>query len=327
MNNIRTLERSDLTRETIQSEKCGICDANVRRLTPFEGETAVVSCTNCGTQSLRPLPTDAQLREHYRDYVITKTEDRQLFELISLGGQTLEYYLSKTALTERRRNEIRFLEIGFGNGAGLFAASKLGLRAFGIDLDPVCVSNAKEFAQQHGFNVMCFEGTVSELKALRERYDLVKASQLLEHVINPLRFLNEISSVQSAGGYLIIECPNNRAAFWRIKNLLRRKFGRTDHYNSLKLMEHLWGYTKKSLGLLLDSAGYDIVFLTDYAMGDAIFEPQSTLWYPKLLDGLKSSIRMRWWQPLGYAGVRQFDWLSSRLLKRGTGLAVLCRKR
>lgn len=67
-------------------------------------------------------------------------------------------------------------------------------------------------------------------------------------------------------------------------------------------------------------------FLRDYAMGDAIFEPQTVLWYPTLAQGVIGSLKARWWQPLGYAGVREFDWLSSRLFGSGTGLAVLCQK-
>jgi hypothetical protein len=111
-----------------------------------------------------------------------------------------------------------------------------------------------------------------------------------------------------------------------VKNKLRRAFGRLNHYNSLKLMEHLWGFTKKTLTLLLEKSGYRIVFMRDYAMGDAIFEPQSVLWYPTLAQGIKHSIKAKSWLPLGYAAVRQFDWLCSRLLGKGTGLAVLCQK-
>jgi len=307
-------------------EACFICDGQLENAFPFGDKTKVVRCHACGTESLRPLPTPEDLREHYRDYSITKTSDEQILRLTAMGVETLRFYLGKTELAKKALSDIRFLDVGFGNGAGLFAGSTLGLQSYGVDLDSICVSNATKFAHKHSFKVTCIEGTPATLAEQAVKFDLVKASQILEHVFDPPRFINEISALQPKGGYLIIECPNNRAAFWFVKNKLRRAFGRLDHYNSLKLMEHLWGYTKQSIALLLEKSGYRIVFLRDYAMGDAIFEPQTVLWYPTLAQGLKSSIKARWWQPLGYAGVRQFDWLSSKLFRSGTGLAVLCQR-
>jgi 2-polyprenyl-3-methyl-5-hydroxy-6-metoxy-1,4-benzoquinol methylase len=307
-------------------DSCSICAGELQDLFPFGDKPKVVRCRACGTESLRPLPTPEELKEHYRDYQLTKSSDEQTLFLASLSVETLRFYLGNTALANTPSGDVRFLDIGFGNGAGLFAGSVLGLQSYGLDLDSVCVANAVEFARKHALNVTCIEGTVAGLGEQPARFDLVKASQILEHVLDPLRFISEIAAVQPKGGYLIIECPNNRAAFWFFKNKLRRAFGRLDYYNSLKRMEHLWGYTKQSLKLLLEKSGYRVVFLSDYAMGDAIFEPQSVLWYPTLTQGLRHSIKARWWQPLGYAGVRQFDWLSSSLFGRGTGLAVLCQK-
>ena len=313
-------------RQQHMTESCFICDGQVRSFFPFGDEPKVVRCRMCGTESLRPLPTPADLREHYRDYSITKTSDEQLLFLASLAVDSLKFYLGKTELADKPRGDIRFLEVGFGNGAGLFAGSMLGLQSYGVDLDPVCVSNATDFSQKHSFNVTCIEGTVTTLSKQSVRFDLVKASQILEHVLDPLRFISEIAALQPKGGYLIIECPNNNAAFWFVKNKLRRAFGRLNYYNSLKRMEHLWGYTKKSLRLLLEKSGYRVVFLSDYAMGNTIFEPQSVLWYPTLARGLRYTITNRTWGPLMYAGVRAFDSIASGLWHKGTGLAVLCQK-
>lgn len=312
-------------REEVRSS-CSLCGGQLVEAFPFGDIPKVVRCRFCGTESLRPLPTHNDLKEHYRDYSITKTSDEQILLLASMGVKTLEFYIGRTALADKPRGDLHFLEIGFGNGAGLFAGSMLGLQTYGVDLDSVCVANATDFARKHSFNVTCVEGTVATLAEQPTRFDLVKASQILEHVLDPLRFIGEIAAIQPTGGYLIIECPNNGAAFWFVKNKLRRPFGRLDQYNSLKLMEHLWGYTKKSLALLLEKRGYSVVFLGDYAMGDAIFEPQTVMWYPTFAEGVKASIKARWWQPLGYAGVRQFDSLASRLFGKGTGLAVLCQK-
>lgn len=317
-------EFSFTTREEID-ETCWICAGALIRLSPFGNSSKVIHCQNCQTESIRPLPTPEQLDEYYSNYPATKTSEDQLFYLMSLSMETLRFYLGKTDL-QQAREQIRFLEIGFGNGAGLFAGSKLGLNSYGIDLDPVCVASAKSFAEKHGLDATCLQGEVSGLQNMQVKFDLVKASQVLEHVLNPVEFLSAIARSQPAGGYLIIESPNNQAAFWHLKNRVRHRFQRSNYYNSLKLQEHLWGYTRKGLPLLLEKAGYRPIFVRDYAAGNAIFEPQSVLWYPTLRSGLRDTWKHRSWHPMLYPSVRAFDWLASGLFHRGTGLAVLGQK-
>lgn len=307
-----------------ESERCHICEGPLTTLFPFGEAPKVVHCQDCHTESLRPLPTMKELEEHYADYVITKTAEEELLLLTSLSAETLRFYIEKTAAAAA--SSIRFLEIGFGNGAGLFAGAKMGWQSYGVDLDPVCVANARAFAEKHSIPATVMQGGVHTLPQLGVKFDLVKASQILEHVINPVEFLSTIAQSQPTGGYLIIECPNNQAAFWRLKNRARKRFDRLNYYNSLKLLEHLWGYTRKSLPLLLWKAGYRTVFLKDYAVGNAIFEPQSVLWYPTLRSGIRESVKQRSLRPMLYPGVRAFDAASSALLRMGTGFAVLCQK-
>lgn len=322
----QSLQERDSDRDQQITESCLVCAGQLQDLFPFGDTPKVVRCEVCGTESLRPLPTSDDLKEHYRDYSLTKSSDDQILFLASLGVETLKFYLGKTELANEPREDIRFLDVGFGNGAGLFAGSILGLQSYGVDLDSVAVSNATDFARKHSFKVTCIEATVAMLVEQPVRFDLVKASQILEHVLDPPRFIGELAALQPTGGYLIIECPNNEAAFWWLKNRTRKMFGRLNYYNSLKLREHLWGYNKNSLPMLLKKAGYRTLMVRDYAAGNATFEPESVLWYPTLASGLRHSITHRTSESLLYATVRAFDSIASAFWHKGTGLAVLCRK-
>jgi 2-polyprenyl-3-methyl-5-hydroxy-6-metoxy-1,4-benzoquinol methylase len=319
------IQHQDLQVQEDQQERCFICNGKILELFPFGDSPRVVHCQDCHTESIKPLPTMRELEEHYANYVVTKTSEEQILFLTSISLDSLRFYSDRTALVTRPASEIRFLEIGFGNGAGMFAGAKLGWQSYGIDLDPVCVANAETFAQKHSIPSTCIQGSVEAIERLGVQLDLVKASQILEHVINPLEFLSTIAQSQPTGGYLIIETPNNQAAFWRLKNRGRKTFDRLNYYNSLKLKEHLWGYTRKGLPLLLQRAGYRIVFLRDHAVGNAIFEPQSVLWYPTLRSGVRESLRQKNLRPLLYPGVRAFDAFSS-MFGMGTGFAMLCQK-
>jgi 2-polyprenyl-3-methyl-5-hydroxy-6-metoxy-1,4-benzoquinol methylase len=309
-----------------ETSRCNICGGQVINLFPFENSSTVIHCKICGTESIRPLPTPEQIENYYANYPTTKTPEEQIHYLTALSVEALQFYISKMNLRNNPPGCLRFLEIGFGNGAGLFAGYKLGFQSYGIDLDPASVSSAKAFAEKHTYAVTCICGDVTLLRTRDIKFDIVKASHILEHVIDPIRFLSDIAQAQPAGGYLILECPNNKAAFWFLKNRVRKAFNRLNFYNSLKLQEHLWGYTKKSLPLVLRKAGYRVLFFRDYAVGNVIFHPQTALWYPTLRDGFRQSLRYRRWHPLIYPSVRVFDSLSSKLFRMGTGLAVLCQK-
>src|SRR6185295_15945353 len=122
-------------------------------------------------------PTMKELEDHYADYVITKTPEDELLLLTSLSAETLRFYLKKTEFANAPSPAIRFLEMGFGNGAGLFAGAKLGWKSYGVDLDPVCVANARGFAEKHSIPATCVQGGVNMLPHLGVEFDLVKASQ------------------------------------------------------------------------------------------------------------------------------------------------------
>jgi 2-polyprenyl-3-methyl-5-hydroxy-6-metoxy-1,4-benzoquinol methylase len=295
-------------------------------LFPFGDAPKVIRCRSCRTESLRPLPTSSELKEHYANYEVTNTLEEQVAFLTELSMMSLKFYFSRMLSKSSSLERLKLLEVGFGNGAGVFAAARMGLESYGVDLDQANVNRVKSFAARHSLPVKVVCGDQGALRSFGVRFDVVKASQILEHVIDPLEFLSAIANVQLPGGYLIIECPNNDAAFWILKNGIRKSFNRMNYYNSLKLKEHLWGYTKKSLPILMNKAGYRIVFLRDYASGNAIFEPQSVLWYPSLAAGIKLSVKQRTFHHLLYPSARLIDSFFSTLLRRGTSLAALCQK-
>jgi 2-polyprenyl-3-methyl-5-hydroxy-6-metoxy-1,4-benzoquinol methylase len=305
---------------------CGICNGVVTEKYPFGPTPKVVRCVECGTESLCPLPTRAQLKQHYANYDVTNTNEEQVEFLTGLFANSLKFYLKRTNLTDQSLSSLRLLEIGFGNGSALFAAAQMGMDAYGVDLDESNVERAMSYALHRSIPVTLECGDEHSIDGFGLKFDLVKASQVLEHVIDPGEFLSSVAAVQEAGGYLMIECPNNESAFWSLKNALRKKFNRMNFYNSLKLMEHLWGYNKRSLAIVLENAGYRIVFLRDYASGNAIFEPQSVLWYPTIRQGIERSFKHRSPRHLFYPSARILDGLLSSVFSSGTSLAALCQK-
>ena len=306
---------------------CNICGGQTRVLFVFDNPNHWVErCLDCQAECIKPFPTPEEIARTYTNYSTTKTPDEQLNILIAYATESLEFLLSRTNLNHTNVEKLAFLDVGFGNGAAVFSASLKGLRTYGIDLDPVNVENAKSYSRKIGISPVCTCGTIEILRSMQVQFNLVKVSQVLEHLANPTEFLFEIARNQPIGGYLTVDCPNNSAAFWLIKNRIRRSFGRMAFYNSLKLDEHLRGYTRRSLTLLLKKAGYQIRLCQDYPMGNHLFQPETALWYPRLSLALRRSAQSKRTYDLLKGLIRVFDNCASWTLGRGMGLFALAEK-
>lgn len=317
--------------ESVVGVDCPVCrqSASLRILHRFEQDAhCVVGCTACTVQTILPHPTSAALKEYYSNYQTTRTPEQQIPFLIARHAQLFECLRTQWKVPSAKGT--RYLEVGFGNGSSLLAAAQMGMNAFGYDLDPNNVSDVRRRAELLNLPVHVQRGDLNEALgacARDEKYDLVRASQIIEHVINPVKFIDTMSALLAPGGYLYLDCPNNAASFLRIKNWLRRPFGRMDFYNSLKLSEHLWGFNRTSMNHLLRGGGFDVVFCTDYPVRHPYFQPENRYWYPSLPSGMRQSISERKAYPFLKSLIAAFDRVMSLTVSGGIGLAALARKR
>jgi hypothetical protein len=99
-----------------------------------------------------------------------------------------------------------------------------------------------------------------------------------------------------------------------------------NYHNSLKIKEHLSGFTASNLVLLLEKVGYSVVYCRDYALRDRLFQPETLLWYPTLWMGIWVSLRSKSAYPFLRSLISPFDRAASVLARSGTHLAVCARK-
>lgn len=97
----------------------------------------------------------------------------------------------------------RLLDIGCGNGAFLELAQQSGWVVRGIDLDPKAVDAAKS----RGLDVQ--QGGLEALTpSLQDRFDWISCSHVLEHVHEPLQWLQAMHALLRPGGTLWLQTPN-----------------------------------------------------------------------------------------------------------------------
>jgi len=169
------------------------------------GRFPVVRCAVCGHTQLSPLPSEEEEDIFYmRDMQV-----RGLFDTVDLE------MLRKKAVddTERRKKwttsklnskQDKVLDIGCGYGFFVNALEQDGYPTVGIDISEDRIELAK--THQGTFLQRYIDGEfVNEHK---HKFKVVTLFHVLEHIRNPVKFLQLCSGLVADDGYLLIEVPN-----------------------------------------------------------------------------------------------------------------------
>lgn len=109
------------------------------------------------------------------------------------------------------------LEAGCGEGnVAAFLKNRYGVPVDAFDISEKVIAKAKEDFKDIHFSV----GSIYEIKAADESYDIVIASEVLEHMEEPEKALAELLRVSKK--YVFVSVP--REPLWRLLNLCRLKY-------------------------------------------------------------------------------------------------------
>ncbi len=149
--------------------------------------------------------------------------------------------------------DLEILEFGCGTGGITFPLTTLGSHVTALDNDPSAVSVISERIQKENLNNVIVTQADGHSFDDSKSYDLVIASEVLEHVVNPREFVRRIKARINKGSWLVITIPNGYGP-WQIKrrlsiinhlrrnNCLRSIFGKKPYTTG---QDHCQFYTKK----------------------------------------------------------------------------------
>jgi SAM-dependent methyltransferase len=141
----------------------------------------------------------------------------------------------------------RLLEIGVGRGWLLKKAREAGYRVTGLDLS---VPGARQAREASGVEVLT--GDLPKSNLPESNWEAVLLRHTLEHVPDPLVFLEEVRRILVPGGWLLGAVPNFSS--------LKRRLDGLD-WLFLSLPHHRFHFTPKTLTAVLRKAGLGVVRL------------------------------------------------------------------
>jgi SAM-dependent methyltransferase len=138
---------------------------------------------------------------------------------------------------------LRVLDIGCGYCESLGYHKARGCEVYGVEAD----ENARRIAERFGFNVEI--GLFDPKKYEPNSFDYVTMDGVFEHLVDPLKTLQEINGVLKPGGKFIATMPNPFA-------LGRYFFGR--YWLLWHLPFHRHFYSRRAIEILAEKAEYEV---------------------------------------------------------------------
>jgi 2-polyprenyl-3-methyl-5-hydroxy-6-metoxy-1,4-benzoquinol methylase len=220
-----------------------------------EGPGNVLLCASCDIAFLEDRTKDWS--EYYKqEYWATHGPDLQRATSYKENFETyVRYQQSRLdALAPYFGPEKRLLEIGCASGQFLFHARDRVAEAVGVDLDEGATQLAREMT-----GCRTISQPLEETDVEKESFDIVCAFQTLEHVPEPVAFIEMLGSYLKPGGVIAIEVPNLYDPLISLyDNAAYKKF----YYHG----EHVFYFSKRSLETVMTRAGFDCStsFTQDY---------------------------------------------------------------
>lgn len=224
----------------------------------------VVKCDSCGLACVNPRPSKEEIGKYYPAENWSRASNRvpERDAVISNAPWTAAAAERAGAIT-RLGMKGRLLDVGCGDGFLLLYLARAGWDCYGVEPGEVAAAYAREVL---GLKVST--GTFAKGAFPAAFFNVVNFHHVFEHLSDPAGTLEEVSRLLDKDGRLVISVPN-------FDSFDSRLFG--NKWVGLKLPQHLFHYTRRTLGAFLEKAGFKVceVSYRSYEAADTMYYSES----------------------------------------------------
>lgn len=248
---IRWPELGCKPRENISAE----LDGHGGEILDHVSDFFVVHCYSCEFIHVIPTPPEDILADYYArefyekekpSYIQRYNEDRVWWEMTHRRN----IVAATEAFGRINGTTPSVLDVGTGPGIFLDVAAQFQWETWGIEPSRQCA----QLAARRGHNI--FMGTLEEFaRETNKQFQFVHAYEVLEHVPNPLNFLEDMASVLLPHGVIGIVVPND---YNTLQLQAKEKLGIENRW-WVAPPQHLNYFTPNALLNLIVKAGFEIL--------------------------------------------------------------------
>lgn len=199
----------------------------------------------------------------------------------TVGCDASQMYHTRLTFVSTFKTGGTLLDVGAGKGEFLALAADVGWKVQGVEPSPSFRRYAKE-----RYGIECHAGCLGDSASLPEKYfDVITLNHVLEHADRPSGLLDVIRRYLKDDGLLFIEVPNCDSYFLRVLDLYFRMKGLkwSSRLSPFHPPFHRFGFTTRSLTLLLERARYRVVRAATFSGRDRGFQRKRSRWYPEIM--------------------------------------------
>ena len=219
--------------------KCPICSAGsftkkaeYKASSQIFANRHIVRCNQCHTLMVHPLPVKHQLDHYYNAYWKQETIEEMLPLFEAQAAARFEFL--RPFMPEEEALRVLDIGAGFGLIHGIMQkAAGRDITYDAVEIDPLAV----HYLRTHIMPRVIFD----RLEDVRDSYQIILLSHFIEHVANPVHFLDNLTRHIHSKGILFIEVPNQ------------------DHKFKSLNEPHLFFFDRQTLSHLVVQSGFDVL--------------------------------------------------------------------
>ncbi|MDZ7289379.1 MAG: class I SAM-dependent methyltransferase [candidate division KSB1 bacterium] len=200
-----------------------------------------VECVNCRLIFANPMPNLKTIQEGNQALNIHHTSRGTLSQY--RGGKEFALWLNNIA------PEGILLDVGCAEGFFLFGVKEnSNWQAEGVEI----IEGAVAFARQR-LGLTIYHGPLDALHGMPERFDVIRMNNVLEHVQNPVRFLEKTHELLKPSGRVFCSTPNG----FQDGHFLKTANKHGLRFNLLE--NHFFYYHPQTLRKMFEACGFKII--------------------------------------------------------------------
>jgi len=223
---------------------CNLCGSDSKKLLFYKGEYRIVKCANCDLAFVDPQPDEEEIKRFYSRHQTCYLGSYPKKEKSKLRDANREVKRIRRLLKNARG--ISILDIGCSCGFLLKAATDAGWDAYGVDISEM----ETEYAQRK-YQVKAITANFpAKLPFKNSSFEVITMFDLLEHLTDPLKGLQECHRLLKDSGILVIGTPDFGHRRARIEQ---------EKWGHLKPPEHLFYFSITTLRMMLEKAKFGYI--------------------------------------------------------------------
>ncbi|PQV57273.1 methyltransferase family protein [Sediminibacterium magnilacihabitans] len=223
---------------------CLVCGSTDREFNIQLDGMAIYQCKSCSLAYVDPFPV-------YAGDVYEQTYfNKSLVSYDSMRDYRIKRFgMERIRLIKKYVQKGKLLDIGCGVGWFLEAAKTEGFEIYGQEI-------SKELGEytQEKLGITVFSENLAEIK---ETFDVITMFDLLEHVMDPVKLIEQSKRLLNEGGIIVVFTPNYDSLGIQLLK---------EHSSLVCPPAHLTYFTKQSVEKLAELTGMSLVHLETKGM-------------------------------------------------------------